>query len=104
MFTSKGHYLLLFRYDAENDTIELRDSNIFNYGRLQGHKDGFFKRTDVFHHAVSFYIMDKKAVTTPTCPRCGSDPQPEVTLDNSALCERCTAALVRRNAFLSLMG
>ena len=104
MFTSKGHYLLLCGYDAENDTIELRDSNIFNYGRLQGHKDGFFKRTDVLSHAVSFYIMDKKVTTTPTCPRCGTDPQQEVTLDNSSLCDRCVTALIRRNAFLSLMS
>ena len=104
MFTSKGHYLLLFRYDREADTIELRDSNIFNYGRLQGHKDGFFKRADVFNHAVSFYIMDKKSTTTPTCPRCGSNPQPEVSLESSALCGRCVAALIRRNAFLTLMS
>ena len=104
MFTSKGHYLLLWRYDAENDTIELRDSNIFNYGRLQGHKDGFFKRTDVFNHAVSFYIMSKKVTTTPTCPRCGTDPQPEVSLDNGSLCDRCVTALLRRNAFLHLMS
>ena len=103
-FTSKGHYLLLQQYDPETDTFQVRDSNIYNYGRLSGHKVDYFTRADLLSGASVFYIMKNKVTSTPTCPRCGDNPQPEKLLDEAALCPRCTAALTRRNAFLSLMN
>lgn len=98
-FTTKGHYLLLCGYDQASETIELRDSNIYHYGNMKEHKTGFFGKGVVFDAGAPYYVYNKKDVTTPACPRCGSNPQVD-----AQLCTRCTTAQARRNAFLTLMS
>lgn len=105
-FTSKGHYLLLQRYN-EDGTFQLRDSNIYNYLRLRGHQIDAFTRDNILSGGTNFWIMQKKIVTIPACTRCGGDYDdhgPEALLNADYLCEKCTTALTRRNAFRNLVG
>lgn len=103
-FTSGGHYLLLQQYYEESDTFQVRDSNIYNYGRLSGHKVDYFTRADILSGSATFYIMQNKITRIPACCRCGSQSQPEKLLQQDYLCPKCAAALSRRNSFLALMG
>ena len=103
-FTSGGHYLLLQQYYEESDTFQVRDSNIYNYGRLSGHKVDYFTRADILSGSATFYIMQNKITRIPACCRCGSQEQPEKLLQQDYLCPKCAAALSRRNSFLALMG
>ena len=57
VFTSGGHYLLLQQYYEEDDTFQVRDSNIYNYARLSGHKIDKFTRSDILSGSATFYIM-----------------------------------------------
>ena len=102
-FTRGGHYLLLQQYYEETDTFQVRDSNIYNYGRLDGHKVDYFTRSDILSGAATFYIMQEKIVNIPACCRCGDQRQPEKLLKTEYLCPKCQTALLRRNAFLTLM-
>lgn len=103
-FTRGGHYLLLQQYYPENDTFQVRDSNIYNYGRLSGHKVDYFTRADILSGAATYYIMEKKITTIPACCRCGDGSQPELLLSEDYLCPKCAAALSRRSTFLELMA
>ena len=103
-FTSGGHFLLLQQYYAENDTFQVRDSNIYNYGRLEGHKVDYFTRENVLSGGTIFYIMQNKITRISACCRCGDGSAPEALLEEDYLCEKCIAALSRRNHYLALMG
>ncbi|MGM9604994.1 MAG: C39 family peptidase [Faecousia sp.] len=104
-FTSGGHYLLLQQYYPDSDTFQVRDSNIYNYGRLEGHKVDYFTRANILSGSATFYIMQNKITRIPACSRCGDGQSaPEKLLNEDYLCEKCTAALSRRNTFLTLMA
>ena len=103
-FTSGGHYLLLQKYYPDSDTFQVRDSNIYNYGRLEGHKVDYFTRENILSGGAIFYIMEKKITTIPACARCGDGSAPERLMNQEYLCPKCAAALSRRNTFLELMG
>lgn len=106
-FTSGGHYLLLQQYYEEDDTFQVRDSNIYNYGKLDGHKIDRFTRGNILSGGSIFYIMQAKITRIPACSRCGNecdDSAPERLLPDGYLCEKCTAAITRRDIFLELMG
>ena len=106
-FTSGGHYLLLQQYYEEDDTFQVRDSNIYNYARLEGHKIDKFTRSDLLSGSATAYIMQKKITRIPACARCGDtfeQTAPERLFNEDYLCHKCTAALARRDAFLELMG
>lgn len=103
-FTSGGHYLLLQQYYPDSDTFQVRDSNIYNYARLEGHKVDYFTRADILSGSTIFYIMQNKITHISACSRCGGEEQPEKLLNEDYLCEKCIAALSRRNTFLALMS
>ncbi len=103
-FTSGGHYLLLQKYYPDNDTFQVRDSNIYNYGKLDGHKVDYFTRENVLSGGATFYIMEKKITAIPACCRCGDGGAPQALLNQDYLCPKCAAALTRRNCFLELVN
>ena len=106
-FTSGGHYLLLQQYYPDDDTFQVRDSNIYNYGRLEGHKIDKFTRENILSGSATFYIMQKKITRIPACVRCGGafdETAPEKLFSQDYVCPKCSAALLRRDAFLSLTG
>ena len=107
VFTSGGHYLLLQQYHEEDDTFQVRDSNIYNYARLSGHKIDKFTRSDILSGSATFYIMQKKITRIPACSRCGAECEeqaPQLLLTEDYICEKCAPALLRRSTFQTLMG
>lgn len=104
-FTSGGHYLLLQRYYPETDTFQVRDSNIYNYGKLPGHRVDYFTREDILSGSAAFYIMQNKINLLPGCSRCtdGSVSAQRLPVEHY-ICPKCAAALTRSNAFFQLMS
>lgn len=105
-WTRGGHYLALEKLvdGLEEETekrVQVRDSNIFNYGRLKDHAIDAFKWTTIPPDGHSYWIFEKKNVTISICQRCG-DPseRTEHLLTGDYLCEKCTPALTRRNTYL----
>lgn len=103
-FTKTGHYLALVGLTDEGDVI-IRDSNIYNYGRLAGHKVDHFDPQLVIANNAVYWIFQPKIRRIEACSRCG-DPDncgmPEGLLLEDYTCEKCLTALTRRNAFLAL--
>lgn len=105
-FTSAGHYLLLQKYYPDNDTFQVRDSNIANYGKLSGHKVDYFTRENILSGGTNFFIFPEKVVRIPACSRCGDEceKQPNrLVMADDYLCERCHKALMRRDRFLGML-
>ena len=101
-FTTKGHYLLLMHYYPEDDTIQVRDSNIYNYGHLAGHKIDRFGRETVASAGNLYFIMQPKITAIPACARCGSTGAvPAALLKQEYSCHICATALLRRSSFFS---
>lgn len=101
-FTSGGHYLLLQDYYPETDTYQVRDSNIANYGRLQGHKVDYFTRDNILSGGSFFLIFPEKVTHSPACTRCGDGETRLIIHDY--LCPRCTEAMERRGNFLNILA
>ena len=105
-WTRGGHYLLLEKM-FDDDIIQVRDSNIYNYGRLEGHKTDRFAFSTVVPAGTCYWIYENKVVTIPDCVRCG-DPAdhgaPAAMFTEDYICEKCDAALVRRNTYLEYAG
>ena len=104
-WTRGGHYLLLEKM-FDDDVIQVRDSNIFNYGKLEGCKTDRFDFSTVVPSGLAYWIFEKKVVTIPACVRCGGTEEgaPEALLTEDYLCEKCAAALLRRGTYLEYSG
>ena len=104
-WTRGGHYLLLEKM-FDDDVIQVRDSNIYNYGKLEGHKTDRFDFSTVVPSGTAYWIFEKKIVTIPACARCGGTAEgaPEALLTEDYLCEKCAAALLRRGTYLEYSG
>lgn len=105
-FTSSGHYLIITGYNAADDTFQVRDSNVFNYGKLSGHKTDWFERYTLLSGGGNYYVMQPKVTAIPACSRCGgsfTSRQPARLLQEDYTCEKCETALSRRNHFLSIL-
>jgi len=103
-WTRGGHYLLVEKIH-EDGTVQVRDSNIYNYGKLDGHDIDRFKWSLIPANGSAFWIFEKKVVTIPACARCG---QPEGVVENlleeDYICEKCTPAMLRRDTYLNACG
>ena len=101
-FTSGGHYLIL-REQYEDGTLSIRDSNIFNYGKLHPHADDHFKWSHVYPAGGMYWSFEPKITRIPACERCGGETglaAPEGLLLTGYTCERCLDATARMNDFL----
>ena len=103
-WTRGGHYLLLEKMH-EDGTIQVRDSNIYNYFRLKKHAEDRFEWSTIPGSAAGFWIYEKKMTSIPACSRCG-DPKGVVTslLTESYTCEQCAPEMLRRGTFLDAVG
>lgn len=100
-WTSKGHYIVLEKID--DDGIQVRDSNIFNYKKLPAHKLDRHSWKNIFPNNVRWWVFEKKQVRSLLCTRCGTpENYPDGILKTDYLCQRCATALTRRNLYLSL--
>ena len=105
-WTRGGHYLVLEKL-VEDGRIQVRDSNIFNYGRLHDHKKDSFTWSTVTPAGMAYWIYDYKRVSIPECWRCGNENAEGLVpglMTADYTCEKCTAALLRRDNFLTLSG
>ncbi len=102
-FTSGGHYLVLEK-QLEDGRVQIRDSNIYNYGKLHGHKEDAFSWDVIVPGGASYWIYQHKVTRIPTCARCGEptgEGIPQSMFTESYQCEKCDAALQRRNSYLA---
>lgn len=103
-WTGGGHYLLLEEL-TEDGLVRVRDSNIANYGKLDGHKVDKFEWKYIPPKCGGFWVFEKKIVSIPGCVRCG-DPESvtEGATPEDYLCHICAKAEIRRNAYLDGCG
>lgn len=102
-FTRGGHYLIL-RYQYEDDTLSIRDSNIYNYGKLHPHGDDHFKWTHVTPAGAMYWTFEPKITRIPACWRCGDETglaAPEGLLLSDYTCSKCLDAMARTEDFLN---
>ena len=105
-WTRGGHYLLITSINDEGK-ITVRDSNLYNYGKLQGHKDGYFDQSTIPANAAKYWIYEKKVVNVDTCTRCGTsktlDENPALAMFSTDFhCYKCQNALARKAAYVDL--
>lgn len=100
-FTRGGHYLVL-RGINEDGTVSIRDSNLYNYGKLHPHKTDSFTWDQIAGSGVQYWVFQDKITRVPACSRCGQESAPQGLLQEDYTCPRCTAALTRRGDFLSV--
>ncbi len=98
-WTRGGHYLLVEKMN-EDGTVQVRDSNIYNYGKLDGHDVDKFEWKLIPANGSAFWIFEKKVTAIPACSRCG-DPGGvvEQILTEDYICEKCSPALLRRGTY-----
>jgi len=101
-WTRGGHYILLEKL-LEDGRIQVRDSNIYNYVRVRSHVEDRHTWNSITASGSGFWIFEDKITRIPACSRCGEGTDTGV-LKEAYLCEKCTPALLRRNAFLELGG
>lgn len=99
-FTRGGHYLVL-RSLYEDGTVSIRDSNLYNYGKLHPHKDDHFTWDQIRASGAQYWMYQPKITRIPACSRCGENGAPQGLLQSEYLCPRCLTALSRRGDFLS---
>ena len=102
-WTRGGHYLLLEEL-TEDGNVVVRDSNIYNYNKLQGHFVDNFEWKHIPGASETFFIFHPKQTTHPYCGRCADETDekgPSLLLQGEYQCSRCDNALARRNAFLN---
>ena len=100
-WTRGGHYIVLEAID-ENDKVQVRDSNIYNYGKLKGHAIDGHSWPTVTAASSGYWIFEDKVVRIPNCVRCGDGMETEGNiLTEDYHCQRCVDALLRRNTYLN---
>lgn len=102
-FTQGGHYLIL-RCQYEDETLSIRDSNIYNYGKLHPHADDHFKWGHVTPAGAMYWSFENKITRIPACARCGGETglaAPEGLLLSDYTCSRCVDAIARSEDFVS---
>ena len=103
-WTRGGHYLLVEKMN-EDGTVQVRDSNIYNYGKLDGHAVDCFKWSLIPANGSAFWIFENKITRIPACSRCGTpEGVVENLLEEAYICEKCTPAMLRRDTYLNACG
>lgn len=99
-WTRGGHYIVLEKL-TEDEQVVVRDSNIFNFGTLEGHKVDCFEWDTITPQAAVYFVFGKKPTHIAACVRCGDPDIKTVELiGDSYVCYNCDTALLRRGAYL----
>jgi hypothetical protein len=100
-WTRGGHYIVCESINEE-EMIQVRDSNIYNYFRVPNHaKDGHTWHS-ITAAGSGYWIFDYKITRIPACSRCGDpDGLTRSLLHADYTCEKCTPALLRRETYLN---
>ncbi len=108
-WTGAGHYLLLHNLVETKDGVKLqvRDSNIFNYKKLEGHITGYFDLETIAPNARIYWIYQKKVIHVDSCARCGQPTEnsviPGTMFGTPYYCPKCVNAMSRRSAYLDFV-
>jgi len=99
-WTRAGHYIVCERMNEEG-LIQVRDSNIYNYGKIKGHQTDEHKWGSITAAGSGLWIFEKKVARIDACSRCGSpEGITESLLNQDYICQKCTPALLRRGTYL----
>lgn len=103
-WTRAGHYIVVEKMN-EDGTVQVRDSNIYNYVRVSGHMEDKHTWLSVTGSSIGYWVFEKKVTRIPACSRCG-EPEGvvESLLTEAYTCEKCQAALLRRDTYLTACG
>ncbi|MBO7253636.1 MAG: peptidylprolyl isomerase [Oscillospiraceae bacterium] len=102
-WTGGGHYILLEKL-TEDGLVQVRDSNIANYLKLDMHQQDKHEWSSIIAAGSGYWIFEPKMTRVNACSRCGSpDEIAQAFLQQDYLCERCRAAVVRRDAYVDAM-
>lgn len=99
-WTRGGHYLLIEKMD-EDGKIQVRDSNLVNYGRLADHANDRFDWSTIPPKCGGYWIFQNKLKTIPACTRCG-DGLTSGAIPENYICEKCRPAVLRRDTYLTM--
>ncbi len=100
-WTSAGHYIVCESI-TEDGMVQVRDSNIYNYGKIKAHKEDLHKWSNITANGSGFWIFEDKVTTIPACERCGTGEEAtQRSLQEEYLCEKCIPAMRRRNAYIN---
>lgn len=105
-WTSGGHYIVLEKVN-EDGTIQVRDSNLYNYWKYKvpAHAQDRHAWSSITAAGSCYWIFAYKAVTIPACSRCGQpETVPDSILREEYCCHKCTEALLRRDTYLNASG
>lgn len=103
-WTRGGHYIAIEKI-FDDDTVQVRDSNIYNYGKLPAHKEDRHTWRSILGAVSGFWIFEDKVVTIPACCRCGEETgNTRNFLEEDYVCHKCQAALMRRDTYLMVSG
>ena len=100
-WTRGGHFIVIEEI-TEDDLVRVRDSNIFNYGSLEAHKEDLHGWDTITPRSVGYWIYQQKVTRIPGCSRCGGESEVlEGMMGSDFVCHKCDAALLRRNSYLN---
>lgn len=104
-WTKGGHFILLEKV-TEDGLIQVRDSNLFNYGKLSGHQIDAHEVDVITPKSSAYWIYYPKVVRIAACDRCDNTGYAQggnTLLTGDYICARCTAAMERRAHFIQAM-
>lgn len=103
-WTRAGHYIVVEKMN-EDGTVQVRDSNIYNYTRIKTHQEDKHSWASVTMTSLGYWIFEHKVTQIPACVRCG-DPEGvvESMLKEDYYCEKCGPAMLRRETYLATCG
>ena len=100
-WTRGGHYIVCESIDEE-DMVQVRDSNIYNYFNIRAHKEDAHTWGNIVRAGSGYWIFEHKITRIPACSRCGTpEGVTDSLLQQDYLCEKCGLALLRRNTYLN---
>lgn len=100
-WTRGGHYIVCESI-TEDGLVQVRDSNIYNYGKLHAHKDDLHKWGNITANGSGYWIYEDKITYIPACTRCGTDEAiTDSLLTADYTCHKCQPAMLRRNTYLN---
>ena len=103
-WTGGGHYIVLEEM-TEDGLIRVRDSNLYNYGKIEAHKEDLHTWGSITGAGSGVLIYEYKITNIPACSRCGTQEGMEDSpVTSDYICEKCQNALLRRKAYLTACG
>lgn len=102
-WTKGGHFILL-QDITEDGLIQVKDSNLYNYGKLSGHQIDGHEADTITPKSAMYWIYYPKVTSIPACVRCGDTAGEGVVtamFTEDYHCDRCDAAMERRMHFVS---